>query len=352
MPFGGDKTNLFESVKDSVSARIAAQQYGIHVGHNGMCICPFHNDKNPSMKVDKRFHCFGCQADGDVISFTARLFNLSQKDAAIKLASDFGISYDARSVPKHKAHKINEAKIKKHQADFCFSELTAYRHDLVKWKEEYAPRSPDDEMHPLFLEAICNLDRVEYELDVLLSGSDSEKHEIFNDLIKRKKEKEVLTMEPIVKAPIYLESVSYAREHGELDQFRSSHHANIACKNEIDNAIARNFDGMHLKDDCAKDVLALYGPERVQMILAATVQEREWDGRFSRSNKDWAFSIPLPDTTIEGGYNRRYEYESTSHPAVLDGFISLVRKEVREMEQANFHKHEPHKKTKETEMTR
>ena len=86
LPFGGDKTNLFESVKDSVSARMAAQQYGIHVGHNGMCICPFHNDKNPSMKVDKRFHCFGCQADGDVISFTARLFNLSQKDAAIKLA--------------------------------------------------------------------------------------------------------------------------------------------------------------------------------------------------------------------------------------------------------------------------
>ena len=119
---------------------MAAQQYGIHVSHNGMCVYPFHNDKNPSMKVDKRFHCFGCQADGDVISFTARLFNLSQKDAAIKLASDFGISYDARCAPKHKVNKVSKAEIQKHQADFCFNELTAYRHDLVKWKEELTRR--------------------------------------------------------------------------------------------------------------------------------------------------------------------------------------------------------------------
>ena len=56
--------NLFEAVKDSVTTRQAAESYGLQVKHGGMCRCPFHNDKTPSMKVDKRFHCFGCQADG------------------------------------------------------------------------------------------------------------------------------------------------------------------------------------------------------------------------------------------------------------------------------------------------
>lgn len=83
--------NLFESVKSSITTREAAEHYGIHVGRSGMCRCPFHNDRTPSMKVDERFHCFGCQADGDVISFTSRLFDLSPKDAALELASDLAL---------------------------------------------------------------------------------------------------------------------------------------------------------------------------------------------------------------------------------------------------------------------
>ena len=77
--------NVFEAVKQSVSTREAAEFYGIKVRRNGMACCPFHDDKNPSMKVDQRFHCFGCGEDGDVIDFTARLFDLSPKEAAEKL---------------------------------------------------------------------------------------------------------------------------------------------------------------------------------------------------------------------------------------------------------------------------
>lgn len=88
--------NVFEAVKQSVTTRQAAEHYGIRVNRNGMCVCPFHNDKHPSMKVDKRFHCFGCQADGDVIDFVAKLYGLTGKKAAMKLAADFGISYDDR----------------------------------------------------------------------------------------------------------------------------------------------------------------------------------------------------------------------------------------------------------------
>lgn len=59
--------NLFEAVKQNVTTRQAAERYGIRIRRNGMAVCPFHNDKNPSMKLDRRFHCFGCQADGDAV---------------------------------------------------------------------------------------------------------------------------------------------------------------------------------------------------------------------------------------------------------------------------------------------
>ena len=91
--------NVFEAVKLSVSTREAAEFYGIKVRRNGMACCPFHDDKNPSMKVDQRFHCFGCGEDGDVIDFAAKLFDLSPKEAAEKLAQDFGLIYDSQAHP-------------------------------------------------------------------------------------------------------------------------------------------------------------------------------------------------------------------------------------------------------------
>ena len=86
--------NVFEAVKQSVTTRQAAEHYGIHVGRNGMACCPFHHDKTPSMKLDRRYHCFGCGADGDVIDFAAALYGLGKKEVAVQLANDFGLSYE------------------------------------------------------------------------------------------------------------------------------------------------------------------------------------------------------------------------------------------------------------------
>ena len=83
------KSNVFEAVKQAVPTRQAAEFYGIQVGRNGMVCCPFHDDKHPSMKVDRRFHCFGCQADGDVIDFTARLFGLNKKRGGLEAGGRF-----------------------------------------------------------------------------------------------------------------------------------------------------------------------------------------------------------------------------------------------------------------------
>ena len=85
---------LFQAVKQSVTTRQAAEYYQLRVNRAGFAICPFHKDRTPSMKVDARFHCFGCGADGDVIDFAARLHGLDAKPAAEKLASDFHIPYE------------------------------------------------------------------------------------------------------------------------------------------------------------------------------------------------------------------------------------------------------------------
>lgn len=137
---------------------------------------------------------------------------------------------------------------------------------------------------------------------------------------------------PTVKTPVYHESAAYAKEHGELDQFRNSHWTNIACKNDIEDAIAKHFDGLHLNKEAVTEVLDRYGNERVSLVLAATVQAKAWDGRFSNGNKDWAFSVSVADDKSARGFDRRDEYAVSSHPAVLDGFIRLARQEMKERE--------------------
>ena len=94
--------SVFEVVKHSVTAREAAELYGLPVGRGGMACCPFHDDRHPSMKVDARFHCFGCVADGDVIDFTARLYDLSPREAAVKQAQDVGLAYDSKAAPRRR----------------------------------------------------------------------------------------------------------------------------------------------------------------------------------------------------------------------------------------------------------
>ena len=138
--------NVFEAVKQSVTTRQAAERYGIKVNRNGMCVCPFHNDRNPSMKVDRRFYCFGCGATGDVIDFVSRLHGIGSKEAALMLAQDFSIPYeDGRNAGKppirpRLRRETEEQKFKRMERH-CFRVLSDYYHLLRRWKEEYAPPS-------------------------------------------------------------------------------------------------------------------------------------------------------------------------------------------------------------------
>ena len=119
---------------------------------------------------------------------------------------------------------------------------------------------------------------------------------------------------------LYPYSAQEAKKRNQLSMWRESYHANIACRNAIEKTIRQNFDGMHLKKDCLEPVLAEYGYKRTEWVLATTLQELSWDGRFSRTNKQWAMRRYIPQ-------DERHNAEITvrSHPAILDGFVDLYR---------------------------
>ena len=167
--------SVFEVVKQSVTVREAAELYGIAVGRGGMACCPFHDDRHPSMKVDTRFHCFGCGADGDVIDFTARLYGLSPKEAAEKLAQDFGLAYDSKAPPRRSyVRQKSEAQARKENREHAWRVLADYYHLLRKWETDYSPRTPDEDPHPRFLEAVQKKEYMGYLLDTFLDSSTEE----------------------------------------------------------------------------------------------------------------------------------------------------------------------------------
>lgn len=127
---------------------------------------------------------------------------------------------------------------------------------------------------------------------------------------------------------VYRHSLAEADAGGEREKFRESHRLNAGCRRAIEKALRENFDGLRLDRACISQVLGEYGPERVGWVLANTVSRKEWDGRFSRSNKEWAEGIAVP-ASVSLGADLRDDFVVESHPAVLDGFIDLYRQELQ-----------------------
>ena len=169
--------NQFESVKTAVTLRQAAEYYGLTVSRNGMTCCPFHEDRHPSLKMNEDyFFCFGCGASGDVIDFTARLFGISFKDAATKLAADFGISAETKQVfIRQNPSRLEELR--------CRRALTAYLHLLKEWKTRYAPKTPEDSLDDHFVESCQQYDRIAGLLEMLDETAPTERKHAVEALI-------------------------------------------------------------------------------------------------------------------------------------------------------------------------
>ena len=128
--------------------------------------------------------------------------------------------------------------------------------------------------------------------------------------------------------PVYQQTLQYAMEHGAADDYLDSRKLNIDCKKAIEETIREHFDGMRLSLEDSGGVLEQFGAERVSYVLANTLRHLSEDGRFSRDNRAWADGIEVTEN-IHRGMDMNLDYLVNSHPAVLDGYIHLVRGEIR-----------------------
>ena len=138
--------NLFQNVKYEVNCRETAERYGVFVNRQGKALCPFHNDRHPSLLVaDDHYYCFACGAHGDVIDFAANFFALPLYEAAQRLAADFGIDTDRPPTKEilEKRRQQTEAQQLMENERLCFSVLSDYARVLWRWKVQYAPKSPE-----------------------------------------------------------------------------------------------------------------------------------------------------------------------------------------------------------------
>ena len=183
---GGFYVNIFEVAKEHISVREAAEYYGVKINRNGMCSCLFHQERRPSMKLNKDyFYCFGCGVSGDVVKFTAKLFDLRNYEAAKKLISDFGLDMEAaREVSVQKKLQYQKVKQLKQNEDYCQKVITDYLHLLQKWKIDYAPIISEEVWDERFLEACRMLEYVEYLADMLTFGEAKQRAELTEKLFK------------------------------------------------------------------------------------------------------------------------------------------------------------------------
>lgn len=167
--------NKPQAIKDRLTLREVLLHYGYEPNRANFIYCPFHNEKTPSMKVfEKDYHCFGCGEHGDVITFVQKLFNLSFQEALKKIDVDFGLNLygDKTFEELRKSHyqtrqlqaKREREKAEKERADAEYWAVFDEWKRLDDNSRIYAPKTPDEEWHPLFVEALQKIAHQEYLL--------------------------------------------------------------------------------------------------------------------------------------------------------------------------------------------
>lgn len=137
--------------------------------------------------------------------------------------------------------------------------------------------------------------------------------------------------------PIYPHSNIYAEEHGELDSYFASQKVNIDCKNAIEQVIsAAYYDNRLNSKDAVQEVFSQFGIDRTLYVLAATVQQKDWDGRFSTQNKQWAKTIPVSEDIDKWGRNRTVNFIVDSvHPGLTNLFLNQAKLEAVQIQESN-----------------
>lgn len=173
-------TYIANEIKNRLDTIQVFEYYGLQPNRKGFICCPFHNEKTPSFKVYKGnggYHCFGCGEHGGVIDFVMKYFDLSFKEAITKLNNDFclGLPIDKKLDRRKKldiAKKSFKARQEREKQKNEHNRLKNAREialdewvRLDKQKMKYKPKTQNEDLHPLFVEAIINLPHAEYRLE-------------------------------------------------------------------------------------------------------------------------------------------------------------------------------------------
>lgn len=195
--------NIFSEVKEHLTARQAAEYYGLQVKRNGLACCPFHDDKHPSMKIDKNYHCFACGVGGDAIDYVSRMFGLSQYDAALKLIGDFTLPVDAKGsaelrvqekerIRREKTERERITRIQERFEKWCSQTIDMLRNCILEIDDVnrfLIGKPPDITFSEDYAQMLHAEPLINYWLDILCMGDVSEKQELF--LKDRKKVEEI-----------------------------------------------------------------------------------------------------------------------------------------------------------------
>ena len=151
--------------------------------------------------------------------------------------------------------------------------------------------------------------------------------DILRDCVEDRAKEIIKAREALLSLPVYKYPGEYARENGELEQYRASRKANIACKEAIETAISEHYRDNRLGPEAVRQVVEQFGFDRTMYVLANTIQQKDWDGRISQDNKNWARTIPVFEDRDGFSDDRRTAFVVTSHPGLTDLFAAQARTE-------------------------
>lgn len=168
------KIDHAQIIKDCLTMPEVLQRYG-YEPKKRMC-CPLHNGKDENFSVmEHGYMCFSHCGGGDVITFVQKLFGLSFTDTLKKIDTDFGLNlyggmtYEDLRRMRYQSMQLKakqeREKAKKQQVENEYWKVFDEWKQLEESKRLYVPKTPDEELHPLFVEALQKLSYQEYLLD-------------------------------------------------------------------------------------------------------------------------------------------------------------------------------------------
>ena len=136
-----------DEIKETLTMRDVLERYGVSVNRHGMCRCPIHGERHPSMKVyPDGYKCFACNSGGDIFRFVMDMEHCDFKTAFKLLGGTYTVQRNdtARKVHKAQIARRKSEKERKEQAEKEFRTILMGSIDLCNfWLSNREPLSDD-----------------------------------------------------------------------------------------------------------------------------------------------------------------------------------------------------------------